>query len=280
MSDPDPFLPPEISAPALELSLDGTSIVFCEAGPTEGAEQGEAPPAVLIHGWSCNRHSLAPQFDFFRRSRRTVAFDLRGHGDSSVARGPYSVAQFAADLRTLCRELGLERPVLVGHSMGGAISLEACRTHSDLASAVVLLDGYGCYPDPERNALGEMLLEQIGSLGFSPVMEMVVDQVFFLSGADERLVSWVKQQLVRTDAEMAVEAYRDLLRWDGAAAASACTVPVLNLVSTTPFNQPHRFAELCSTVVSGQTVGAGHFHGLEVPDQVHLMVSAFLARCA
>ena len=219
-----------------------------------------------------------PQFDFFSQQRRTIALDLRGHGASKELVGPYSVAQFAADLVSISETLGLERPVLVGHSMGGAVALEAVRNNPGLASAVVLLDGYGAYPDAERNALGQMVLQQIEAVGFAPVMEMVAEQAFFLEDADPAFKQWVKSELTQTDPAMATEAFKNLLEWDGAAAAEACKAPVLNLVSTVPFNQPTRFLEHCPHAVSGQTVGAGHFHGIEQPEQVHLMVSAFLGR--
>ncbi len=59
-------------------------------------------------------------------------------------------------------------------------------------------------------------------------------------------------------------------------AATACQLPVFNLVSTVPFNEPEEFAEVCPQAVSDQTVESGHFHGIEVPDQVHGMVEEFL----
>ncbi len=270
------FQAPHIRAVTQAVAVDGGELIVCEAGPK--GSSGQVAPVVLIHGWSSNRDSLAPQFDFFGQRRRTIALDLRGHGDSSALSGPYSVAQFAADLIAVSDALGLDQPVLIGHSMGGAVALEAVRTRSDFASAVVLLDGYGCYPDAERNALGAMLLQQIAALGFAPVMEMVAEQAFFLEGADPELKQWVKSELIKTDQAMAVEAYTNLLEWDGAAAAAVCKAPVLNLVSTVPFNLPARFVEHCPHAVSGQTVGAGHFHGIEQPEQVHLMVTAFLDR--
>jgi hypothetical protein len=71
-------------------------------------------------------------------------------------------------------------------------------------------------------------------------------------------------------------AMEQIFRWDGEAAANACTVPVLNISAANPINDVARFKELCPTLVTGQTVGAGHFIQLLVPEQVNSMIERFL----
>jgi pimeloyl-ACP methyl ester carboxylesterase len=61
---------------------------------------------------------LASQFDYFGRTHRVVAVDLRGHGASDKPMREYTVAGFADDLAWLCDQLGVVKPVVVGHSMG------------------------------------------------------------------------------------------------------------------------------------------------------------------
>src|SRR6202007_209224 len=59
-----------------------------------------------------------------------------------------------------------------------------------------------------------------------------------------------------------------------------CKVPFLYLAAAAPLTDFAKLRELCSHVVIGQTVGAGHFHQLEVPEQVNAMIDRFLDVCA
>lgn len=268
------FRPPKIDEKLETLALDGGELAFRRSDATPGDEA----PLVLVHGWCSNMHSLACQFEAFARTRPVLAVDLRGHGTSASMAGPYTVNQLAGDVLALIDHVGWQGAAIAGHSMGGAVAMEAIRMMPGAFSSVVLLDGFGCFPDPERNQLGETLLAQVETVGLSAVFQILVEQFFFLPGADEAVKAWVHNELASTDPEMATALYRDLLDWDGAGAACACRVPVLNLVAQAPFNPQHRFAEVCPHALGGQTVGAGHFHVFEVPGQVNSMMAAFLDR--
>ncbi len=67
-----------------------------------------------------------------------------------------------------------------------------------------------------------------------------------------------------------------LLVWDAEEAAAACRVPALLISSGTPLSDLSRFQELTPQLVTGQTVGAGHFITLFVPEQVNAMIERFL----
>jgi pimeloyl-ACP methyl ester carboxylesterase len=69
-----------------------------------------------------------------------VAVDLPGHGQSGRSPRPYGLADFAADLAYLCYELGVYRPVAIGHGAGGMIAIELAARSPRLLGAVVTLD--------------------------------------------------------------------------------------------------------------------------------------------
>jgi pimeloyl-ACP methyl ester carboxylesterase len=71
-------------------------------------------------------------------------------------------------------------------------------------------------------------------------------------------------------------AWEQLRKVDGKSAAQACTVPALFINAATWRPELERLQELCPHVMLGQTVGAGHFNMLEVPDQVNAMIERFL----
>jgi pimeloyl-ACP methyl ester carboxylesterase len=70
--------------------------------------------------------------------------------------------------------------------------------------------------------------------------------------------------------------FEQLFAWDGAAAAAGAKVPVLFISAETVVPDMVRFKDLCPQLVTGQTVGAGHFNPLLVPDQVNSMIQRFL----
>ena len=74
---------------------------------------------MLIHGIACDRRYLQPQFRHLSSRHRTVAVDLRGHGESDGPVQEYTIQGFAEDLEQIRSRLGLSGPILVGHSLGG-----------------------------------------------------------------------------------------------------------------------------------------------------------------
>jgi pimeloyl-ACP methyl ester carboxylesterase len=111
---------------------DGVALFYEEA-------EGDDPPVLLIHGIGCDHTTFAPQFEHFaRRGHRVVAVDLRGHGKSDKPHHSYTMQLFADDLAWMCAQLGLEKPVVIGHSMGGVVAL-ALR-YPELPSAIVMID--------------------------------------------------------------------------------------------------------------------------------------------
>ncbi|MEJ2199880.1 MAG: alpha/beta fold hydrolase [Desulfuromonadaceae bacterium] len=90
-------------------------------------EQGQGMPLVMLHGWAMASAVFAPALEALSGEFRVLAPDLRGHGASDPGRG-YSFADFAEDLSYWLDALGLQRPHLLGWSMGGQIALELCRS--------------------------------------------------------------------------------------------------------------------------------------------------------
>ena len=116
-----------------QLKRDGIALCYEEAGKG-------APPILLVHGLAGDHTFMTPQFEHFRRTHRVVSVDLRGHGQSEKPQQEYTIAGFADDLAWLCRELGLYKPVLIGHSLGGMIVLDLAARYPDVPVAIVALD--------------------------------------------------------------------------------------------------------------------------------------------
>ena len=108
-------------------------------------QQGEGTPVVLIHGNVMDARDwvLSGVFDRTAAHHRVIAFDRPGFGHSDRPRGSmWTAAHQATLLRHAFRELGIERPVVVGHSWGTLVALELALNHPDAVGGLVVLSGY------------------------------------------------------------------------------------------------------------------------------------------
>jgi pimeloyl-ACP methyl ester carboxylesterase len=251
------------------LRRDGVNLAYEEAGHGN-------PPLLLVHCWTCDHTFFAPQVERFRRAHRVVAVDLRGHGQSDKPEQDYTVAGFVDDLVWLCQQLEITSPVVVGHSMGGNIALELAAQHPAVPAAIVMIDSCIIPPPGLREAL-EQGAEGLRGPEFRAVSRQIMQSVCLPTDDPERTARLIEITSSAPQHVMSNAFDQHLLRWDGAAAARACTVPALYIGAATPLTDLALLRELCPQVVIGQTVGAGHFNNQEVPDQVNAMIERFLA---
>jgi pimeloyl-ACP methyl ester carboxylesterase len=101
-------------------------------------EQGT--PVVCLHGLTANAFCFQAYADELASKHRLIAYDLRGRGDSDKLEEGYNIPIHAADLAELIDELGLERPILIGHSLGALIALYFAAHYPDKLSKLVLVD--------------------------------------------------------------------------------------------------------------------------------------------
>jgi pimeloyl-ACP methyl ester carboxylesterase len=116
-------------------SADGLAIAY-------EAHGGGVLALVFVHGWSCDRSYWAGQLQPLAQSYRVVAVDLAGHGDSGQDRRAWTIEAFGDDVAAVVRDLRLERAVLVGHSMGGDVVVEAALRLPGRVVAMVWVDVY------------------------------------------------------------------------------------------------------------------------------------------
>lgn len=103
-------------------------------------EEGAGTPVVLLHGLTATRRYVLQGSRLLARGGyRVIAYDARGHGESPPAPDPtaYEYSDLVADLRRTLDELGLERPVLAGSSMGAATALALALEEPERVSALV-----------------------------------------------------------------------------------------------------------------------------------------------
>lgn len=110
------------------------AIHYVDQGPRE------AIPLVLIHAFPLNHTLWNPQVQALSAKHRVISYDIRGHGESDVGDGQYTIELFVDDLIDLLDRLKIEKTILCGLSMGGYIALRALERHPERFSALVLCD--------------------------------------------------------------------------------------------------------------------------------------------
>lgn len=249
---------------------DGTNLAYLDTG-------GGDPPFVFVHGWSCNHSHFAPQIEHFAIDHRVVAVDLRGHGASDAPDQRYTVSTFADDLVWLCEGAGVERPVLIGHSMGGQVVLDVAARSPDVPTAVVMVDAAPIVGGSPAMAMAAEVGGSLTGPDGAAARAAIVDHAVVALARVPELQERVRTDMLRTPGHVAVSCVTLMGEWDGEAAARACTVPVLHIGADDPINDAAALRALNPCIRTGQTVGAGHFNQLEVPEQVNSMIERFLA---
>ena len=240
-------------------------------------EQGTGnPPMVFVHGWCCDHTYFAPQFEHFKAQHRVVSVDLRGHGESDKPDQEYTMAGFADDLAWLCEQLEIERPVVVGHSMGGVIAFEMAARHPERVGAVVAVDA----PVVPTQALRDQsvgLIEGLKSPAYQEVARGFVSAGLFRPTDDAERRAQVIDHMAGAPQHVMASAMECIFDCDVVASIANCKAPAL-LINSTDVRPVDlgQVRELCPHVEIGQTVGSGHFNQLEVPDQVNAMIERFM----
>lgn len=121
-----------------DIDIDGLKIHYEESGPRDGV------PVVLMHGWGCDHTTVRSIAASLNPSMRVINVDLPGHGKSSEPPEVWGVEDFTVLIEKFIRQMGIKKPVLIGHSFGGRIAI-LLSSRNDVGK-VVLVDAAGIKP--------------------------------------------------------------------------------------------------------------------------------------
>jgi len=250
------------------MKRDGVALAYEELG-------SGTPPVLFVHGWGCDHTFLAPQAAFFGRNHRVVSVDLRGHGASEAPHQDYTMATFAADIAWQCAQLRLERPIVVGHSMGGNVALELAARHSEIPAAIVLIDS-GILPPPSFIEALRPLATALWRQDCVEIIQKIVSSLFIATDDPARKARLVACMANTEQHVLASSFSNHVTDYDATDAAHASRVPTAYIGAAVSMADLVRFRAACPQLMTAQTLGSGHFAPLEVPDQINSMLLRFI----
>lgn len=200
-------------------SSDGVQIAYESGGDADSA-------LVFVHCWTCNRTFWREQLSVFAEAGyRVVAVDLGGHGTSGTNRDDWTMDAFGEDVTAVVNALELQDVILVGHSMGGSVALEAAEKLSGRVKGIVLVDSFR---DPEDRMTEEEIDEFLGPLksDFRGTTAWMVRQYMFAPGTDSVFVERISEHMASFDPAIGIGSIEQLFRADYRDAFRSLQVPV------------------------------------------------------
>ena len=251
------------------LASDGTPIAY--------ESQGDGDIAlVLVHGWSCDGSYWEPQVESLSRDFQVVTIDLAGHGESGEDRAVWTIASFGEDVTAVVNDLELERVVLVGHSMGGDVILEAARRLPGRVMGLIWVDVYNRIETPRTS-------EELESFQVPFRANFVEATRAFVRGmfppnSDPALVERVAADMASAPPEIALPVMRAAQGFDREI-PRALEELKLPLVAINPDSPPTDIESMKGHGIEVLLMpGVGHFPMLESPERFNVVLREAIDR--
>ena len=250
---------PVEGAPRIVTSADGVHIEYHVYGSGE-------PAIVLVHGWSCDSNYWREQLADLKAKYTVVTVDLAGHGASGRNRTDWSIGNYGEDVAAVVRQIPNRQVVLVGHSMGGPVALEATRRIGDRVIGIIGVDTFKTIgvPPPSKEQLNA-LVEPFRK-NFIGYTRSFVAEYFFQKGADPQFVRKVSDDLALSPPEVAVPSIMSLFDMDYPTVLQAIHVPIVAINSDLGgITDEKRIRKTVPTFRAVTLSGVGVFMMLEDP---------------
>lgn len=246
--------------PQLALTPDSVHIDYRVWGKGE-------PAVVLIHGWACDSAYWNAQIDALKSRYTVVAVNLAGHGGSEANRTDWSIGNYGEDVATVVRQLKNQQIVLVGHSMGGDVALEASRRIGDRVIGIIAVDSLKSVGlPPMRPQEIERQLAPFRKSFIEATRAYVTDKLFE-KGADPKLVQKVAYDMSLEPPAVGVPSLESLLSMDFTRLLPDIHVPVIAINSDLGPTDIPRIRKSLPGFQADILEHTGHFLMMEVPQR-------------
>ena len=262
---------PAPGAARIAIAPDGVHVQYRVYGAGE-------PALVFIHGWSCDSNYWREQLPAFDKKYTLVTVDLAGHGGTDGNRTDWSIARFGQDVVSALSTIPNKQIILVGHSMGGPVAIEAARLLEDRVIGIIGVDTFKSIGAPAPSpAQVDAALKPFEADFIGQTRALVADHLF-VKGAHPQLAEKIAYDMSLSPPRVAVPSMRALLEYDFTEPLKDLSVPIVAINSD--LGEPVNEARIRKVLPKFRTVtlsGTGHFLMMEDPQAFNAALAAEVA---
>jgi pimeloyl-ACP methyl ester carboxylesterase len=250
---------PAEGAARIAIAPDGVHVQYRVYGSGE-------PALVFIHGWSCDSNYWREQIAEFKRKYTLVTVDLAGHGGTDGNRSEWTMARFGQDVATALSAVPNKQIILVGHSMGGPVAIEAARLLDGRVIGIIGVDTFKSIGAPMPSKAQVDAIIKPFDADFIGHTRALVAEHFFNKGADPQLVQKIAYDMSLSPPRVGVPAMRAIMEYDFTEPLKDISVPVVAINSDLgePLNEA-RIRKILPKFHAVTLTGTGHFLMMEDP---------------
>jgi pimeloyl-ACP methyl ester carboxylesterase len=232
---------------------------------------------VFVHGWTCNLSFWSRQAPVFGTKTRVIAIDLPGHGQSDKPEVTYTMDLFARAVDAVLLDAGVDRAVLVGHSMGTPVIREFYRKYPQKTLALVIVDG-PLRPFGDKKMM-EQFIAPLRGPGYKEAASRFIDSMFGQSATAEMRAE-IKIAMLSTPQAVAISAMEGMAD-ESIWKQDKITVPTLAIMAKSGFlaTDAEQFYRSIAPKLEYQVwEGVGHFLMMEKPGDFNEALGGFLVK--
>ncbi|WP_407547467.1 alpha/beta hydrolase [Streptomyces sp. Pv4-95] len=243
-------------------------------------DEGAGPVLLFLHGWGTSGRTWGAQLPDFTRDHRVVTADWRGCGRSARPVRGNTTAGVVSDLVALIDALRLDRPVVIGSSIGGTFATELSLQRPELVAGVVPVGAPAYWPSTQTQAQADLVAglrrDRAGTVaGWVPG--------WYAPGTAPALIDWTVRQIL--DSGVYIDEHQTGAEgYDPRPTLPGLQVPIHYIHGELDPAIPLEVARTCAALTPGAMVsviaGAGHMPHQELPDQFNAALRVALARMA
>jgi pimeloyl-ACP methyl ester carboxylesterase len=265
---------------AADTKYDGSRVHYESYGKGKDA-------VVFIHGWTCDLTFWRGQAPVYEK-RRALLIDLPGHGQSDKPEVAYTQERFARAIDAVMRDAGVERAVLVGHSMGTAVGITFLRLFPAKTKALVIVDGF-VPPAPKddadrakQKAQMEPFLRSFRAPNYAETTNRMIETMFSDKTTPAQREE-IRTKMAGTPQHVLASAMEEMFAMEPTKPGETYQVPVMAVMVASPARANYE-AQLRTVFPNLRKYeawdGSGHFLMMESPERFNRALVEFLGGLA
>ena len=233
---------------------------------------GEGTPVILLHGWLTDMETMRPIASSLMQSFKVYLVDVIGFGKSDALEKPINTDEYGDFLSSFCKELNIEDPILIGHSNGGRIIINAVGRKLVNPRKIVLIDSAGLKPKRPLKYYIKIGIVKCGKavLNILPVSNEVKEKFRNRFGSSD----------YKASSEVLKETMKIILNEDQTENLKNISVPTLliwgSLDTATPIEDGRKMEKLIDNAGLVEYPNGTHFSYLENIQNCNVVLNEFL----